>query len=65
MGRYFWTRELLGALHFVPHQPFPIPVQKVGSAATTLSGSPENRASISVCYKKVETPFLLVVGDQE
>lgn len=37
MGRYFWTRELLGALHVVPHQPFPIPVQKVGSAATTHS----------------------------
>lgn len=37
MGRYFWTRELLGALHVVPHQPFPMPVQKVGSAAATHS----------------------------
>jgi hypothetical protein len=65
MGRYFWTRELLGALYIVPHQPFPIPVQKLGSAATTLSSSPEKSISISVSYKKVEEPFLLVVGDQE
>lgn len=66
MERYFWTRELLGALHIVPREPFPIPVQKVGSAATTLSSSPENSfLSISVFYKKVEAPFLLVVGDQE
>lgn len=65
MGRYFWTRELLGALHVVPREPFPIPVQKVGSAATTLSSSPENSFSISVFYKKVEAPFLLVVREEE
>lgn len=33
--------------------------------ATTLSSSPENSTSISVFYKKVEAPVLLVVRDQE
>lgn len=40
-------------------------MQKVGSAATTLSSCPENSISISVFCKKVEAPVLLVVRDQE
>lgn len=39
--------------------------RRFGSAATTLSISPENSISISVFYKKVEAPLLLAVRDQE
>lgn len=46
-------------------QAISIPVQKVGSAATTLSGSPGNSISIFVFYEKVKTPVFLVVSDQE
>lgn len=65
MGRYFWTSSFWMPFTLYHTSHFLFPYRRLDLLATTLSSSPENSTSISVFYKKVEAPVLLVVGDQE